>query len=139
MNKKIILTTFFLALLRIVSPAQENGITFTSIKQNDKIVEFTITSQTHFHVGGNLVVLHIGDKVFTKSQQKDEGDISRLTFYIPSEEFQELADGQDMLLAYAYQNEQAGTLNETERASTSQPYAGKQWELGKLNKQLQKK
>jgi hypothetical protein len=139
MNKKIVLTASFLILLRIILPAQENGIAFTSIKQNNNVIELTITSQTHFRVGGNLVVLHIGDRIFTKSQQTDEGNISRLTFFIPSGEFQKLADGQDMLLAYAYQNERGNHLDETDRASTTQPYAGKQWALGKLNKQLQKK
>jgi hypothetical protein len=139
MNKKITLTALFLTFIRLLLPAQESGIELTSIQQKDKTIELTITSQTHFRVGGNLVVLHIGDRVFSKSQQTDNGAISKLTFYIPSEEFQKLADGLDMLLAFDYQSVQANQLNETDRAAPSQPSAGRQWALGKLNKQLQKK
>jgi hypothetical protein len=139
MNKKITLTAFFLTLLHLLVPAQENRIECTSIKQNNNIVELTLTSQTHFRVGGNLVVLHIGDKVFSKSQQTDEGAISRITFYIPSEEFQKLADGQDMRLDYDYQAQQASQPDNTNSAVAPQQYGGKQWALGKLNKQLQKK
>jgi hypothetical protein len=139
MNKKITLTALFLTFIRLLLPAQESGIELTSIQQKDKTVELTITSQTHFRVGGNLVVLHIGDRVFSKSQQTDNGAISKLTFYIPSEEFQKLADGLDMLLAFDYQSEQANQPNETDRVAPSQPSSGRQWALGKLNKQLQEK
>lgn len=104
--KNFILLPIFLfsSLLPAITFAQQKqDIYIELVKQNNNTVEFTLVANTPFYVGGNVYVLHIGDKNFHLSQQdNDDKNRGYLKFFIPLNEFAELKDGSTVYLTYGY-------------------------------------
>jgi len=66
----------------------------------NQTVEFTVLSEEAFYVGGNVFVLHIGDKMFDYYRQEDIDGKGKLVFLIPENDFKNLAKNELVFLRY---------------------------------------
>jgi len=130
MQKSIVLFFSLLAVFFIPgrSVAQEKAkVEITTAQQKGNTVEFTLTSAKKFIVGGNVYVLHVGDKTFSHYKQS----MHSLSFLIPSGDFNNLSDGANVYLTYGNENEPERSLE-----AMSKPGQGPCWSLGKFNAQI---
>lgn len=107
-----------------------------SVVKNEKTVEFTISSTKPFYVGGNIHVLHIGDKEFRLSKQT-KGKLNTITFFIPESDFNALTEGANVYMVYGQPFKKQPTDQEIELYSTQFPNSF--WSFGKFTKSLLKK
>ncbi|MCH2234214.1 MAG: hypothetical protein MK078_08170 [Crocinitomicaceae bacterium] len=77
----------------------ETQISFESAIQKDDIVEVTLSSNTNFIVGANRYVLHSGAKYFLMNTHPG-GDVTKITFFIPIDEFGIINGSSDLVLVY---------------------------------------
>ncbi len=133
--KTIAFLQFLLFVFASTAQSESNGTTaITAIHQKDGMVEITVTCSKHLKTGANPYVLHIDDRVFTRSNSsKDDRTGRTLIFYIPEADFNQLADGANVTMVYGYDKKEEGA-EKNDRASKE--YHGKQWQVGKLNKQM---
>ena len=116
----------------------QSNATISSIKQNGKQYEITITSNKTFYVGGNTHVLHIGKKDFSLNKQINENGHGTIIFYVTEDEFNSLADGETIWMSYGNKIKQSITENIDPNTFFNKDTKN-DWLLGKLNKsQLQK-
>jgi hypothetical protein len=81
--------------------AQEKAKTeITSVIQNAQTVEFAIESTTPFYYGGNVHILHIGNKDFKMYKQTKRDGKGQLTFLIQISEWNTLVNGDDVWVSY---------------------------------------
>lgn len=133
--KKIISVFISIAVLcsfqaRLI--AQEKTQTrIATVTEKDNNIAFTISSDKKFIFGGNRYVLHIGDKVYMRSQQSFENGKGLLTFFISKSEFDKLPEGKSVYLSYGNMESDE---QELEKLSTRDyPTC---WSLGKFTKRL---
>lgn len=110
----------------------------TSVRQNAETVEFTIESTKPFYVGGNVHILHIGNKDFTRSKQTKKDGKGTLTFLIPLAEWNALTDGADMWMTYGNLFKISPDQN-TDIKSLCAKSPSKCWYLNKFSAGLLKK
>lgn len=113
--------------------AQEVHSEITSVMQNDNTVEFSISSNKVFYTGDNLYILHVGTEEFKLSKQykTDAGGI--ITFLIPLEDFNALAEAAFIWMSYG---EKIKNGNEAEIEKLSKEYPGIFYSLGKFRKDM---
>jgi hypothetical protein len=134
MQKLIVLFFCLLAIMFFPdrSVAQEKAkVEIVSARQKGNTVLFTVASSGNFIVGGNVYVLHIGDKTFSHYKQSVAHGKGSLAFLIPAADFNNLKEGANIYLTY-------GNKNETEKGmeEMSKPGQGPCWALGKFNPQI---
>ncbi len=93
-----------LLLTTMLSAQEVDGVTVASVELNEGYAAVELVTATPFIIGGNRYVLHIGDAVFIKSIHPD-GNEYMLTFYIPIEEWEQIASGQEAVLVYGLYRE----------------------------------
>jgi len=133
--KKIAVIFFSLAALLFVATgqtqAQEKAITeITTVKQKGETILVTLTSSKPFIFANNRYALYIGEREFTKYDQKKENDKGILTFVIPADEYNIFRDGDNIYLSY-------GTINVAE--TDMEAYAKQSrrcWSLGKFSSSM---
>ncbi len=119
--------------------AQDKAKTeITTVKQNVQTVEFTVESSKPFYYGGNVHILHIGNKDFSHSKQSKSGAKGILTFLIPVADWNALTEGNDVWVTYGNllktaPDEQADIKTLCEQSPN------KCWYLGKFSSGLLKK
>lgn len=106
-------------------------ITISVIHQNKDQVEITVTSTKLLRNGASPYVLHIGKNYFMRCKAPQNARGKMLVFYIPLTEFEKIADGESIALAYGFvaENVQA-TMNVKMIAKA------RFWPAGKLNKSI---
>jgi hypothetical protein len=119
--------------------AQEKAKTeITSVKQNVQTVEFTVESTKPFYMGGNIHILHIGNKDFKYSKQAKEDGKGILTFLIPVADWTALTDGDAVWMTYGNLFKTAPD-QQTDIKALCEKSPDKCWYLGKFNSGLLKK
>ncbi len=111
-------------------------IKIESAYKKGSIVYFTVQSNKDFYVGGNVYVLHIGDKQFAHSEQTSKADGSgELSFMIPEADFSTLMDGANVYVTYGQllDEDDDRALAELSKQPTTQC-----WSIGQFNKKLLK-
>lgn len=104
-----------------------------TVKQKNNTIEFTVTSSVPFYVGGNVYVLHIGNKTFRLSEQtSDDKNRGYLKFFIPVDEYNKLKEGNAVYLTYGYMH----TNEEQEVLAVSKKDPDRCWQVGKFSKKL---
>lgn len=132
------LTILFLGLFIIFGTAgnavaqAKPQVKFASAKQNGSTVSFTLTSNKPFRMGGNMYLLHINNKDFTRSKQNTSNGKGTITFYVPVAEVNEFKEGADMYLTYGrlFRNGQ------DEMKELSLQAQARCWDLGNFSKSL---
>ena len=119
--------------------AQSNVKTeITTVKQNAETIEFTVESAKPFYYGGNIYILHIGNKDFKYSKQTKTEGKGILTFLIPIADWNSLTGGDDVWMTY-------GNLFKTspdqkvDIKALCEKSPDKCWYLGKFSSGLLKK
>ncbi len=107
-----------------------------SVVQKNQTVEFTISSTKSFYVGGNIHILHIGDKQFRLSKQT-KGKVNTITFLIPEGDFNNLVEGNNIYMTYGQLFNSPPNEEEAKKLSATCPNTF--WTLGKFTKSLLKK
>ena len=115
-----------------VAPAygQAAAPTCKSIVQKKDQVEVTLSSPEPFYVGSRPFALHVGDRVFTRSQQTDLETESLLTFFLDVSEFKGLIEGEEMILVYGLENPPAEKTAPAAPGTFRSPF----WRLGPFRK-----
>ena len=132
--KKISLLLILNILFYYFSFAQSTAVV-SKIIQNGQRFELTITGEKPFYVGGNIHILHIGKQSFSLSKQLNMNGRGALVFYISTDEFNSLNEGDYIWMSY-------GKKFKKTPASTEDPekFCRKNsktcWALGKFSKKL---
>jgi hypothetical protein len=133
--KKAIFLFFSLAITFFFSgnaTAQNKPtVAISSVKQNGKTVNFTLTSSKPFIFGGNRYVLYIGDKDFMLNTQSHPNGKGIITFFIPEEDFNSIKEGAGVYLTYGHIFKDGDPSMEAKVAQNSHG-----WALGKFSKGL---
>jgi hypothetical protein len=131
--KKIILLSFALIITFFVSGnvnAQEKAQTkISSVTQKGETVRYSLTSSKPFIVGNNRYILRIGDKDFFRYEQSDNKGSGSITFLIPENDFNALAEGNSVYLTYGKASEDA----DMEGLAKKSPRC---WLIGKFSKDI---
>ena len=134
--KKI--TALFFSLAMLVSftgsaIAQEKARTkIAHVRQKEQLVLFTLTSSKPFIFGSNKYYLYIGDHEFTRNEQSKSNGKGRMTFLIPTDDFNKLTDGASIYLTYGRLTSDGGmSMAEMSRENFVQC-----WSLGKFSKTM---
>src|SRR3954470_10016075 len=75
----------------------------SSVKQKDKTIEFTVSSDKPFYTGDNIYVLSIGSVNFSLFKQTKSDGKGFITFLIPQADFDKLIEGEGVFLTYGEQ------------------------------------
>ncbi len=132
--KKISLLLILNILFYYFSFAQSTAVV-SKIIQNGQRFELTITGEKPFYVGGNIHILHIGKQSFSLSKQLNMNGRGAIVFYISTDEFNSLNEGDYIWMSY-------GKKFKKTPASTEDPekFCRKNsktcWALGKFSKKL---
>ena len=132
--KKISLLLILNILFYYFSFAQST-VVVSKIIQNGQRFELTITGEKPFYVGGNIHILHIGKQSFSLSKQLNMNGRGAIVFYISTDEFNSLNEGDYIWMSY-------GKKFKKTPASTEDPekFCRKNsktcWALGKFSKKL---
>ena len=132
--KKISLLLILNILFYYFSFAQSTAVV-SKIIQNGQRFELTITGEKPFYVGGNIHILHIGKQSFSLSKQLNMNGKGAIVFYISTDEFNSLNEGDYIWMSY-------GKKFKKTPASTEDPekFCRKNsktcWALGKFSKKL---
>ncbi|MGZ4034629.1 MAG: hypothetical protein ACXVDT_15615 [Bacteroidia bacterium] len=119
--------------------AQDNAkAKITSVTQNAQTVEFTVESTKPFYVGGNVHILHVGNKDFKLSRQTKKDGKGILTFLIPVSEWNSLTEGADVWITYGDLFKNA-TDQQTDIKALCEKNPQKCWYLNKFTSGLLKK
>ncbi len=140
MKNKFLVMSILVAFLSIsmLSKAQVKEKTSVyAIKQNNSIVELTITSTKPFIIGGNAYILYIGQQRFTLNKQEKKDGKNYITFLIPQKDFSALVDGSSMWLLYGDLNTITNQSTDLNAFALENPHTC--WTIGKLKKKSLKK
>jgi hypothetical protein len=97
----LIVPALFLFAPAIGQEIQKPVINIVSAKQSGQTVAFTVHSNKEFYVGGNVYILHIGNRQFAHSEQSvSEDGKGVLSFLIPATDYAQLADGAKAYVTY---------------------------------------
>lgn len=113
----------------------QSDAAITKIIQNGARIELTVAASQAFYVGGNVYVLHIGKKDFSLSKQNNRDGKGSITFYIPTEEFNVLTEGDYVWMSYGNKFKKAPDPS-VDPATFCKKNPKKCWALGKFSKQL---
>jgi hypothetical protein len=106
----------------------------SSVKLVGTTVELTVTSDKAFYVGDNIHILYVGNTAFKHNRQSKKS----LTFLIPENEFNVLADGETLWMTYGHKFNAKQVPEETiKKMAKENPNAV--WYLGTFSKELLKK
>jgi hypothetical protein len=83
-------------------------------------VEFELYSPTPFPIRDQVIVLRIGRTDVMKSRSPEDGSLNTLIFSLPTDQFEQLADGAEMTVQFG-------------KAPAAR---GPRWNFGQLNKAL---
>lgn len=140
MKNTLLLFTILLGTYAVSAQTnvQVNSATEISlVKLSGETVEFTVESSKKFYVGGNIHILHIGNKSFGHSKNGKSGNKYTLTFLIPVSEFNSLINGSEIWMSYGNKiSKKDLTEDEIKKMEKSNPNAF--WYLGKFNKSMLK-
>lgn len=138
MRRSIFILLWIMGLQSCI--AQDKAkLSVTGITQKEaETMELTITSDKPFQYGDNIHILHIGKKEFSLSKQSKQEGKGILTFFIPSAEFNALAEGSKMWLTYG-QKVRTGSADKEEKLDELSGQNPKCWKLGKFSKAVSKK
>jgi hypothetical protein len=116
-----------------VACAQQKGKTsITSVVKNNNEIAITISAAKPFYVGGNIHILHIGNKVFKRNEQGKINNKGIITFYIPLEDFKAITEGSVIWMSYG-----SIEIDEDQNIeSLCQQLPRTTWYLGKFSKKL---
>ncbi|MBA3971668.1 MAG: hypothetical protein H0X46_05895 [Bacteroidetes bacterium] len=128
----ILLTS--LSLLSFSKVSSQDKASITKVLLNGQRIELTITSSKPFYVGGNVHILHIGKKDFSLSKQSNLDGKGIITFYIPTEEFNALPEGEDVWMTYGDKFKKRTEKRDPAVFCKKNPKVC--WFLGKFSKQL---
>jgi hypothetical protein len=134
MKKIIVLFLSVLFLLPFTGRvlAQEKPKTkITTVKHKGENMLFTLTSSKPFIFGSNKYYLHVGDKSFTRNEQSKSNGRGRMTFIIPTNEFNTLKDGEAIYLTYGRPSNDDMSLEEMSKDNNTRC-----WSLGKFSRSL---
>lgn len=121
-----------LSVSHTVLAVEKSKTKVSYVKQRGEMVHFSLTSSKPFIFGSNKYYLHIGDKEFTRAEQSKSNGKGRLTFLIPSSDFQTLKDGTGIFLTYGEMPaDDDAAYEEMAKENTV-----KCWSLGKFNKSM---
>lgn len=132
MKQRLLLSALALVFLFAVpARAQLNAkMEIATVHQKDNVVQFTITSDKPFRMGGNAYVLHIGEEIFFHYRQYKTKSKGRIVFYIPSADFDRLTEGNAIYLTY-------GQMSATEDDELKELYDHhKAWSFGSFSSSL---
>lgn len=124
--KQVFIWMCCLLLTTMLSAQEVDGVTVASVELHEGYAAVELVTATPFIIGGNRYVLHIGDAVFIKSIHPD-GNEYMLTFYIPIEEWEHIASGQQAVLVYGLYRE-----NTLEQSRAQQGISGLYASLGSI-------
>ncbi|MCX6294766.1 MAG: hypothetical protein NTX97_01660 [Bacteroidetes bacterium] len=138
MKKNTILLILFLSLIYSENFFAQSNAAISKIIQKGQRVELTITASKPFYVGGNMHILHIGNKDFTHYKQTKKNGKGILTFLIPIEDFNSLVQGDVVWMSYGnLLKENPGENINIEEMCKTNPQ--KLWYFGKFSAKLLKK
>ncbi len=132
------LNLLFIACISFLVPdlaSAQSDASVTKVVQNGQRIELTISASKPFYVGGNIHILHIGNKDFSLNKQKNMDGKGSITFYIPLEEFNNLTEGDYIWMSYGATFKKAPDPK-TDPATFCRKNSKTCWALGKLSKQL---
>lgn len=111
-------------------------IKIESAHKKGETVFFTVQSTKEFYVGGNVYILHIGDRRFAHSEQTTNADGSgELSFMIPESEYAQLAEGVKAFVTYGQlldENDEQAFAELSKQPNTQC------WSIGQFSKKLLK-
>ncbi len=121
------------AVTQVMTGTEVNVV--KSIRASGFAIEIEVHSSTKFPVRGEVVVLAIGKKEFSKSKPAPDGSLNTLIFVLDPEEFEKLPEGEPMTVSFGRQTAEEGM---TSMAAARAPRAdkGPRWKFGTLNKAL---
>ena len=102
-----------------------------SMQQKGKDVAFAVVGSQYFRIGGNIYVLHIGEREFAHGRVSKSNGKGTVTYYIPLAEFNKLQDGTNVYLTYG----RSGHETEQKLEGMSKEPNFPCWLLGKLSKE----
>jgi hypothetical protein len=127
-----LLTCLLLSGVMAAAQAPQADVnTVKSIRTVNGVVEVELHSSREFPIRDEVVVLRIGKKEFLRSRSPEDGSLKTLIFMIDPDQFDSLADGEEMTVTYGRSKGEAGEVGAS-AASAHRP----RWNFGKLNKSL---
>ena len=120
-----------LVSLPAFAAAQEPEVNVVkSVRAVNSTIEIELESSKEFPVRNEVVVLRIGNKEFMKSKTPKGGSLKKLIFILTADEFDQLADGDPMIVTYGRQTDDDIT------GLSGRRHHEPRWDFGKLNKAL---
>lgn len=117
------------------SATAQSNASISKIIQNGQRVEITISASKPFYVGGNIHILHIGGTDFSLSKQSNKEGKGSILFYIPTEEFNKLTEGDYVWMSYGNKFKKKPDPT-TDPEKFCKKNSKTCWALGKFSKQL---
>lgn len=138
-NKFLVMSILvsFLSISMLSNAQVKEKTSVYAIKQNNSIVELTLTSTKPFIIGGNAYMLYIGQQRFTLNKQEIKEGKNYITFLIPQKDFSALVDGTSMWLLYGDLNTITNGSVDLNAFAQENPHTC--WSIGKLKKKSLKK
>jgi hypothetical protein len=124
----------FIFLISCLISAASAQTSITSIKTNGDKTEVTVSSSKKFYVGGNIHVLHIGQKEFSVNRQMNTESSGVIIFYIPTAEFDALPLGENVFMTYGNKYRKNTDPKDIEEMCRKNPNVC--WYLGKFKKTI---
>lgn len=114
--------------------AQEKPATAIGVvKDRGDVVSFTLTCSRPFITGNNRYMLYVGRQEFGRYEQAKKNGRGLLTFLIPKDKFNALANGSNIYLTYGRVEPDEQDMDELARNSR------RCWSLGKFTHTLLRK
>jgi hypothetical protein len=132
--KKIFLLLILSILFNSFAFAQSTAVVSKIIQKGQRF-ELTVTAEKPFYVGGNIHILHIGKQSFSLSKQVNMDGKGAIIFYISTEEFNSLNEGDYIWMSYGNKFKKTPATTE-DPAKFCRKNSKTCWALGKFNKQL---
>ncbi len=138
MKKNTILLIIFLSFIYSESFFAQSNTVISKITKKGQRVELTVTASKPFYVGGNMHILHIGNKDFTHYKQSKKNGKGVLIFLISVTEFNNLIEGDVIWMSYGnlLKASPDENINIEEMCKTNPQ---KLWYLGRFSANLLKK
>ena len=119
------------ALTQVMTGTEVNVV--KSIRASGSAIEIEVQSSTEFPVRGEVLVLAIGKKEFSRSNPSPDGSLNTLIFVLDAEEFEKLPDGEPITVGFGRQKS-GDDLTSMKAARTPKADKGPRWKFGTLNK-----
>ena len=116
----------------IASPAlmdAQDTNTVKSVRTVNSTVEIELESSKEFPIRNEVVVLRIGKTEISRSKSPKSGSLKTLIFMLTPAEFEQLKDGDQMIVTYGRDNDEVTAMS---GRSAHDP----RWDFGKFSKAL---